>query len=266
MSTLAPRAARRTRPHDDAPDTTTAFRRLAVLPRGRERDRVREEVTKAWLPMAHRIAARYRSKGEPMDDLRQVAALALVKAVDRYDPSRGSAFESFAVPTITGEVRRHFRDHSWALHVPRRVQEVRNRVRIAHQELSATGREPAPADIAHHAELDEGDVREGLRALHSHTALSLDAPLGTAPDGASALADTLGAPDPGLETVVDREAVRHLIARLPEREQRILYLRFFHDMTQAGIAAEFGLSQVHVSRILTATCRELRRKALDGAP
>ncbi|MEU9606035.1 SigB/SigF/SigG family RNA polymerase sigma factor [Streptomyces sp. NPDC048057] len=263
MSTC--RAARRTRSHDDAPDTSAAFRRLVALPEGEERDRVREEVTEAWLPMAHRIASRYRGKGEPMDDLRQVAALALVKAVDRYDPDRGVAFESFAVPTITGEVRRHFRDFSWAVHVPRGVQEARNKVRVARQELSADGREPGVTDLAHHTDLSESEVRHGLQALHCHSTLSLDAPLSGTADSSGDLADTIGSPDPGMDVVVDREAVRPLIERLPERERRVLYLRFFRGMTQESIAAEFGVSQVHVSRILATTCAHLRRRAVAEA-
>ncbi|MEV3874114.1 SigB/SigF/SigG family RNA polymerase sigma factor [Streptomyces sp. NPDC049906] len=265
MSTPLSPTVRRAHPHDDAPDTAAAFRLLASLPTGTERSRVREEVTRAWLPMAHRIAAKYRSKGEPLDDLRQVAALALVKAVDRYDPDRGCAFESFAVPTITGEVRRHFRDHSWTLRVPRRVQELRNRVRTARQELGGEGGEPAVGALAERTGLAEDEVREGLLALHAHSTLSLDAPVngsGDAPAGGSVLADTYGEPDPGLDTVVDREAVRPLLSRLPERERRMLYLRYFRDQTQDRIAAEFGLSQVHVSRILSTTCAKLRRDAL----
>ena len=114
-------------PHDDAPDTAEDFRKLATLPEGRQRDALRERIVEAWLPMADRLAGRFRSRGESFDDLRQVAALGLVKAVDRYDPERGNAFESYAVPTITGEIKRHFRDHMWTLHVPRRVQDLRNR-------------------------------------------------------------------------------------------------------------------------------------------
>ncbi|MEU3597736.1 SigB/SigF/SigG family RNA polymerase sigma factor [Streptomyces sp. NPDC006798] len=256
---------RRNRVHDDAPDTEAAFRRLARLPEGPERDRVREEVTAAWLPMAYRIASRYRGRGESIDDLRQVAALALVKAVDRYDPGRGRAFEAFAVPTITGEVRRHFRDYSWSVHVPRTVQEVRNRVRVAYRELSDQGREPAVEELARRTDLPEPEVRKGLEALHCHSALSLDAPGDGTPDAEPGLAGTVGAPDPGYDTVVDRETVRPLIARLPERERRILYLRFFRDMTQQSIAAEFGVSQVHISRIINTTCARLRHHALAEA-
>ncbi|MEU5161171.1 SigB/SigF/SigG family RNA polymerase sigma factor [Streptomyces sp. NPDC020875] len=257
----------RIRTHDDAPDTEAAFHRLARLPRGPERERIREEVTRAWLPMAYRIASRYRGKGESIDDLRQVAALALVKAVDRYEPGRGKAFEAYAVPTITGEVRRHFRDYSWSVHVPRSVQEIRNNVRIAYRELSDQGREPAVAELARRTGLSEGEVRKGLEALHCHSALSLDAPTDQTTEGEPppSLASTVGTPDPRFDTVIDREAVRPLIARLPDRERRILYHRYFHDMTQKEIAAEFGITQVHVSRILATTCANLRRRATADA-
>ncbi|MET7378618.1 RNA polymerase sigma factor SigF [Streptomyces sp. NPDC005526] len=254
-------------PHDDAPDTAEDFRRLAALPAGPERDALREEITEAWLPMAERIAGRFRSRGESYDDLRQVAALGLVKAVDRYDPERGHAFESYAVPTVTGEIKRHFRDHMWTLHVPRRVQDLRNRVRFARQELSQTipGRQPTVAEIARHAELSEEDVRAGLEALESFTALSLDAELPGSDDGYS-LSDALGSPDPALDTVVDREAVKPRLAALPERERAILYMRFFDDMTQSRIAEQMGISQMHVSRLISRCCDRLRDQVMrDGA-
>ena len=250
-------------PHDDAPDTADAFRRLATLPEGPERQAVRDRIVEAWLPMAERLAGRFRSRGESFDDLRQVAALGLVKAVDRYDPERGNAFESYAVPTITGEIKRHFRDHMWTLHVPRRVQELRNRVRVAGQDLSRTtsGRSPTVAEIAEHAGLGEEDVRVGMEALDSFTALSLDAEVPGSEDGYS-LADGLGAPDPALDTVVDRVAVGKRLAALPERERAILYMRFFDDMTQSRIAEQLGISQMHVSRLISRCCDRVRKQVL----
>jgi RNA polymerase sigma-B factor len=249
-------------PHDDAPDTEDAFRRLAALPPGPEHDAVRAGIVEAWLPMAERIAGRFRSRGESFEDLRQVAALGLVKAVDRYDPERGSAFESYAVPTVTGEIKRHFRDHMWTLHVPRRVQELRNRVRVACQELSTTvGHRPGVTEIAEHAGMTEEEVRAGLEALESFSALSLDAELPGSDDGYS-LGDSLGAPDPALDTVVDREAVKPRLAELPERERTILYLRFFGGMTQSRIAEQLGISQMHVSRLISRCCDRLREQVL----
>jgi RNA polymerase sigma-B factor len=246
-------------PHDDAPDTAEAFRTLVGLPPGPQRDALRARIVEAWLPMAERLAGRFRSRGESYEDLRQVASLGLVKAVDRYDPERGNAFESYAVPTITGEIKRHFRDHMWTLHVPRRVQDLRNRVRFAAQELSQTppGHGPAVAEIAAHAGMSEEDVRTGLEALESFTALSLDAELPGSEDGYS-LGDALGAADPALDTVVDREAVKPRLAALPERERTILYMRFFGGMTQSRIAEQLGISQMHVSRLISRSCTRMR--------
>ncbi|MEV8314449.1 RNA polymerase sigma factor SigF [Streptomyces sp. NPDC059900] len=253
-------------PHDDAPDTAAAFRRLTEMPHGPERDALRQELVKAWLPMAERLAGRFRNRGEALDDLRQVAALGLVKAVDRYDPERGSAFESYAVPTVTGEIKRHFRDHMWTLHVPRRVQDLRNRVRFARQELTQTvpGRAPTLVEIAEKAQLSEEDAAAGLEALDSFTALSLDAELPGSEDG-YALRDAIGAPDPALDVVIDREAVKPRIAALPERERDILYMRFFGDMTQSRIAEQLGISQMHVSRLISRCCDRLRDQVMQDA-
>ncbi|WP_251021100.1 RNA polymerase sigma factor SigF [Streptomyces sp. ISL-98] len=253
----------RKHPHDDAPDTAAAFRRLTGLPEGEERDTLRQEIINAWLPMAGRIAGRFRNRGEALEDLRQVAALGLVKAVDRYDPDRGSAFESFAVPTITGEIKRHFRDHMWTLHVPRRVQDLRNRVRAARQDLAqtATGSAPTVAEVAARAGMTEEEAMTGLEALDSFTALSLDAQLPGADDGYT-LSDALGGPDPALDIVVDRESVKPALRKLPDREKKILYMRFFRDMTQSRIAEDLGLSQMHVSRLISRCCTRLRDQAL----
>jgi RNA polymerase sigma-B factor len=253
-------------PHDDAPDTAEDFRTLVALPPGQQRDTLRDRIIEAWLPMAERLAGRFRSRGESYEDLRQVASLGLVKAVDRYDPELGNAFESYAVPTITGEIKRHFRDHMWTLHVPRRVQDLRNRVRVAGQDLSQTisGRRPTVTELAEHANMSEEDVRVGLEALESFTALSLDAELPGSGDGYS-LSDALGSVDPALDTVVDREAVKPRLAALPERERAILYMRFFGDMTQSKIADELGISQMHVSRLISRCCDRLRDQVMRDA-
>lgn len=250
-------------PHDDAPDSAEDFVRLAALPDGPERQALRDELVRAWLPMASRIALRYRGRGESVEDLGQVAALGLVKAVDRYDPERGNAFESYAIPTITGEIKRHFRDHMWVLHVPRRVQDLRNRVRAAVKELSQTapGRNPTIAEIAAYAHMSEDDVRTGFEAFDSFTALSLDAELPGSDDG-YALGDALGESDSGFDLVIDREAVKPCLAALPERERTILYLRFFRGMTQSRIAEQLGISQMHVSRLLNGCCARVRDEAL----
>ncbi|CAL9354366.1 SigB/SigF/SigG family RNA polymerase sigma factor [Streptomyces sp. R02] len=259
-------AAATRRRHDDAPDTTTLFSRLATLEDGPERDAVRDELVTAWLPMAHRIAGRFRDRGESIEDLRQVAALGLVKAIDRFDPSRG-AFESYAVPTITGEVKRHFRDRMWALRVPRRIQELRNKVRVARRELTQNPGSPEPsvADIAAHTGLTEEEVSAGMEALESFSTLSLDAELSTDDDGYS-LADTLGASDSSYDVVVDRESAKEGLRRLPERERAILYMRFFEDMTQSRIADRLGISQMHVSRLISRSCARVRADVLGQRP
>jgi RNA polymerase sigma-B factor len=261
------RVAGRTQPHphDDAPDTAAAFDRLAGLPEGPERKALRDELIRVWLPMAERIAVRFRGRGENLEDLYQVAALGLVKAVDHYDPARGHAFEAYAVPTVTGEIKRHFRDHMWTLHVPRRIQDLRNRVRRSAKELAQTtpGRAPTVEEIAEHAQLTTVEVRTGMEALECFSALSLEAEMpGT--DG-YALGDALGGPDPAFDAVVDRVAVRPCLEALPERERTILYLRFFGGMTQSRIAQQLGISQMHVSRLLTGCFDRIREEILAEA-
>jgi RNA polymerase sigma-B factor len=248
--------------HDDAPDTAEAFDRLVGLPDGPERKALKDELVQAWLPMAERIAVRFKGRGESLEDLYQVAALGLVKAVDHYDPARGHAFEAYAVPTITGEIKRHFRDHMWTLHVPRRVQDLRNRVRSSAKELSqlTPGRPPTVSEIADHAHLSEAEVRTGMEALECFSALSLEAEMpGT--DG-YALGDAIGGPDPAYDVVVDRVTVKPCLQRLPERERTILYLRFFGGMTQSRIAQQLGISQMHVSRLLSGCFAHLREEML----
>ncbi|MEU4211759.1 SigB/SigF/SigG family RNA polymerase sigma factor [Streptomyces sp. NPDC026206] len=254
-----------THPHDDAPDTADLFRRIARLPDGPERQELRRRAVTAWMPMAERLALQFRNRGESPEDLRQVAALGLVKAVRRYDPGRGTAFASFAVPTVVGEIKRHFRDHLWSVHVPRRVQEIRNRVRRARNELppGPDGRGPGIREIAERALLSEEEVRIGLAAIDSYSTLSLEAER-PGSEG-NALVDSLGGADPGMELVVDREAVKPRLRKLPPREREILYLRYFGDLTQRQIAERLGISQMHVSRLLSRTCARLRTEIMAGA-
>ncbi|MEV5654849.1 SigB/SigF/SigG family RNA polymerase sigma factor [Streptomyces sp. NPDC052291] len=251
----------------DTPPRAAAFPRLRALPDGPEKDELRRATVCAWLPMAHRLASRFRDRGEPLDDLRQVAAIGLVKAVDRYDPERGKDFETYAIPTVVGELKRHFRDHTWDVHVPRRVQDLRNQVRVARRDLAQTlgGRSPTEAEIAAGTGLCVEDVRDGLEALDSYRTLSLDAEMPRAAGDGSCLADTLGLCDHALDVAVDREAVKPGLRSLPERERTILYLRFFRDMTQERIAETLGISQMHVSRLIARCCEEVRRQALQEA-
>ncbi|MGW1077898.1 SigB/SigF/SigG family RNA polymerase sigma factor [Streptomyces sp. NPDC002537] len=254
----------RRRAHD-APDTAEAFARLAALPRGAERDRLRQELIAAWLPMAERISVRFRSSGESPADLRQVAALGLVNAVDRYDPRLGHAFETFAVPTITGELKRHIRDHAWSVHIPRRDQELRTAVRSAQVALGHRDARAAatPAELAAASGLSEEEVLRGLAAEGVHNTLSLDHPVLGADD--LPLAETLGRVDGALDLVVDRQSLKPLLSALPEREKYVLYWRFFGNLTQKQIGARLGVSQMQISRILSRTCARLRRELL-GQP
>ncbi|MFJ6442739.1 SigB/SigF/SigG family RNA polymerase sigma factor [Streptomyces sp. NPDC091649] len=245
----------------DDPDTAADFRRLAELPDGPAKEHLRGQIICAWLPMAHRLAARYRNRGETLEDLRQVAAVGLVNAVDRYDPAVARAFAPFAIPTITGEIKRHFRDRMWSVHVPRRIQNLRNAVRLATAELAAAGVPTSLARLAEHTGLSEDEVRQGNEALHGFTALSIDAEV-AAGDGDVLLGDSLGVVDEGFDLVLDREAARSGINCLAEREKRVLYLRFFADLTQSAIAAELGVSQMHVSRLMAESCRRIREHAM----
>lgn len=246
--------------YPEDPDTHAWFCRLVGLPEGPEREQIRREITCAWLPVAHRLALRYRDRGETLEDLRQVAAVGLVNAVDRYDPALGGAFLPFAIPTIVGEIKRHFRDRMWSVHVPRRVQNLRNIVRRATADLTAEGTPPSPARLAERTGLTEEEVRQGNEALYGFRALSLDANLPT-DDNDVRLGDAMGADDDALRLVLDREAARSGIGSLAEREKRVLYLRFFAGMTQSAIAAELGISQIHVSRLIAESCRRIREVA-----
>lgn len=256
-----------TRVHDDSPDTTGAFLRLQHLPEGPERNRLLQEIAAAWLPMAHRIARGYRERGESIEDLQQVAALGLTKAIKRYDPGLGKVFETYAVPTIKGELRRHFRDYMWSVHVPRRVQELRNQVRRVRQELAQEPRSHAPtcSEIACRAGLSEQEVNEALGAQDSFSTLSLDAPASSTEGAGASLQELIGTQDPAFDLVLERESVRPYLSRLSLRERRMLYLRFFRGMTQSMIADELGVSQMHVSRLLGRTCARLRREVLGSA-
>ncbi|GGO95312.1 SigB/SigF/SigG family RNA polymerase sigma factor [Wenjunlia tyrosinilytica] len=260
-----PTTEKRRRRHDDTPDTAGDFRRLAEMPDGPERDELRRTITCAWMPVAERLARRFRNRGESQEDLVQVACLGMVKAVARYDPDHGSAFESFAIPTVVGELKRHFRDHLWSVHVPRRVQELRNRTRSARVELlqELEGRGPTVSELAGHTGLSEDDVKTGMEAHDAYSTVSLDAPMPGLDD--FSLGDTLGDSDPTMDLVVNREALKPLLAELPERELHILYLRFFKDLTQTQIANICGISQMHVSRLISRTCENLRTGLLADA-
>jgi len=231
---------------------------MATLPVDHpSRARLRDEVIEAWLPLARHLAARYHGRGEPADDLLQTATLGLIKAVDRWDPERGVEFSGFAIPTILGEVKRHFRDRTWSVRVPRRTQELRMAITDANNVLVHTlGRSPTVTDVAAHLELTEEAVLEGLEGARAYNATSLSTPIRA--DGNTELGDTLGGEDHEFELAETRVALGPALAMLDEREQKILTLRFYGNLTQSQIADQVGISQMHVSRLLTKALAKLR--------
>lgn len=236
------------------------LRRLAE--QDQERAGRREEAIRTHMPLAQRLARTFHGRGEDLDDLVQVAMLGLIKAVDRFDPERGVAFSKFAVPTILGELKKHFRDSAWSLHVTRRMQELHLQISRAQPVLTQTlGRSPSVADLAEHLEISEVEVLAGLGCGGAYNTRSLNSPV-SMEDGAIELGQLIGEPDERLESVPDRQALRQHVAELPAREQRILYLRFFCDLTQNQIATKLGISQMHVSRLLTQSMSALRARLL----
>ena len=222
----------------------------------------REELIRRTLPLARRLAGRYARSGEPIDDLLQVASIGLIKSIDRFDPTFGLAFSSFAVPSILGELKRHFRDHGWAARVPRPMQERVLKVNAAAEALSRQrGRAPKPREVAAAIGESVEEVLEAMEAATAHSAVSLDAPLGHDDDGATTYANSVGEIDRRLELVEDRTVVDATMHALPEREQRILHLRFDEDLTQAEIAERIGVSQMHVSRLIRRALTRLRTVA-----
>jgi RNA polymerase sigma-B factor len=225
---------------------------------------LRAELVTAHMGLAEYLARRFTNRGEPLDDLVQVASLGLLKAVDRFDPERGLEFSTYATPTIVGELKRHFRDKGWAVRVPRRVQELHLRlgsvVSILSQEL---GRSPTIGEIAQAASVSEEDVLEAIEAGHAYRFTSLDAPAGNDDDGT--LATQLGRDDQALIDSEHRVALSPLIARFPARERTILHLRFFEGLTQSEIAGRLGISQMHVSRLLARSLAQLRASAEDDS-
>lgn len=236
---------------------------LAALPqRHPSRPVVRQQAIEAWLPLAHHIAYRFVGKGEPLADLVQVASLGLIKAVDRFDPARGNGFASYAVPTISGELKRHFRDRTWMVQVPRHLREVRLAIRSHREELTQrNGCAPTPAALASALQLPERQVREAICAAGAHTTSSLDEPVrGAGDEPGGALAELIGHDDPQLALVEVRAMIATAVADLSPRDRLILQLRYYHDLSQAQIAARLGLSQMHVSRLLKRILATLRQR------
>jgi RNA polymerase sigma-B factor len=217
-----------------------------------ERDPVdREMLVERFLPLARQLASRYRGSPEPFDDLFQVACLGLVKAIDRFEGQRGTAFSSFAVPTILGELKRYFRDRTWSVRVPRDLKELSLRVDRAVADLTVTlHRQPTIAEVSDSVGARDEEVLEALEAAGAHKAASLNAPRGGGDDATGTLGDTITSDDSRLRRAEDRAMLAHLMRSITPREREILYLRFIGDMTQAEIGKRIGLSQMQVSRII----------------
>ncbi|MET8147809.1 SigB/SigF/SigG family RNA polymerase sigma factor [Actinoplanes sp. NPDC049668] len=233
---------------------------FGALPVGHPaRPDLRRRSIEAWTPMADRLARRYAGRGEPFDDLQQTAAIGLIKAVDRFDPGSGNDFAAFAVPTILGEIRRHFRDRTWIVRVPRRIQELWLAISEANSLWQARyGRTPTVADLAAYLSVSDEEIIEGLEGSRAYRAWSLSTPVG--PDGSCELVDTLGVPEYGYALAELGIDLGPAMATLTEREQRVVSLRFYGNHTLAQIAERIGVSPMHASRLLAMSLAKLRRR------
>ncbi len=248
-----------------AVDTTEDLARLFDRWQNHGDEASREAIVRRFMPLARSLARRYGRSSEPFEDLLQVASLGLLKAIDRYDGDRGHPFQSYAVPTILGEMRRYFRDSGWAIHVPRGAQERALKVRDAQERLSnETGRAPTANQLAEYLELDVEDVIDALQAIRAYETVSLDAPRGGSDDDVVPYGDTIGSDDERYELVELDATVSSALGHLPARDRLVLQLRFVDDLTQTEIAERVGISQMQVSRLLRRSLDQLR--ALTDAP
>ena len=228
----------------------------------------RDELFERFMPLARGLARRYQRGSEPLDDLVQVAGMALLGAIDRFDPERGREFTTFAIPTINGELKRHFRDHGWSMKVPRGPKDRLVTVNRCVERLSAArgGRSPSPAEVATACDMSVEQVLEALELSSATRPVSLDSSAGRTDDGVGTVAETVGADDPALELVEQRDVVSRSVRGLSAREHRVLYLRFFEDRTQLEIARDVGLSQMQISRILRTSLDRAREQAAGVPP
>jgi RNA polymerase sigma-B factor len=224
----------------------------------------RDALVERFLPLARQLARRYQRGGEPLDDLVQVASLGLLKAIDRFEPTRDTAFSSFAVPTILGELKRHFRDKGWSVRVPRDLQELAVRVERVNDQLSRRiGRAPTPAEIAEECGVTTEQVLEAREASGAYRAVSLDRPREDDEDG-DGIGEAMGADDPGFRLAEDAATVERLMRVLSDREREVLRLRFEEDLTQSEIGTRVGVSQMHVSRLIRQAVARLQEAAEPG--
>jgi RNA polymerase sigma-B factor len=249
------------RPAEDRGARTREDRRLLERYHREGDQAAREALVQRFLPLARQLARRYQRGSEPLDDLIQVASLGLLKAIDRFEPDRPTAFSSFAVPTILGELKRHFRDRGWSVRVPRDLQELAVRVERVGEELTRSlGRAPTPSEIAEQIGVTDEQVLEAREAAGAYRAVSLDRPRDDDEDG-DGMADSMGIEDPGFGLAEDSATVQRLMSVLGEREQEVLRLRFEEDLTQSEIGSRVGVSQMHVSRLIRQAVERLREEA-----
>ena len=219
----------------------------------------RDGLVTLHLPLVEHCARRFRHRGEPFEDLVQVGTIGLIKSIDRFELERRVEFSTYATPTIIGEIKRHFRDKGWAIRVPRRLQELRMQISATTADLTqALGRSPTPRELADAIGCSVEEIVEGIESGNAYSTLSLDATDDSGDDGGVSMLEMMGLDDEELEQIEIRESIKPLLEALPSREKRILLLRFFRNKTQSEIAAEIGVSQMHVSRLLTRTLAELR--------
>ncbi len=238
------------------------FEQLAALEAGTsEHEELRAALIERHLPLVTFMARKFADRGEPLDDLIQVGTIGLIKAIDRFEISKGFEFSTFATPTIVGEIKRHFRDKTWAVRVPRRLQELGASVTKATTELTQKlDRSPTPKEIAKHLGITVDDVAEALESNAAYSTVSLDVTSETS----TSIGETFGALDEALEGVEYRESLKPLLSQLDDREKRILQMRFFDNLSQSQIATELGISQMHVSRILNKVLTHLREGLISG--
>ena len=238
------------------------FEQLAALEAGTsEHEQIRAVLIERHLPLVAFMARKFADRGEPLDDLIQVGTIGLIKAIDRFEISKGFEFSTFATPTIVGEIKRHFRDKTWAVRVPRRLQELGASVTKATNELThKLDRSPTPKEIAKHLGITVDEVAEALESNAAYSTVSLD----VTSDTSTSIGDSFGALDEALEGVEYRESLKPLLAELDDREKRILQMRFFENLSQSQIAAELGISQMHVSRILNKVLSHLREGLINN--
>jgi RNA polymerase sigma-B factor len=249
------------------PSTNSDQHQLFVRWQQAEDHGARDELVRRFMPLTRSLARRYGRSSEPFDDLLQVASLGLLKALDRFDPERGHSFQSFAVPTILGEMRRYFRDSGWALHVPRGAQERALKVRDAQERLSSEhGHAPTVSQLAQYLELDSEEIIDALQATQAYETLSLDTPRPGAEDDMLSYSDTMGEEDERYELIELDATVTAALKHIPARERAILRMRFVEDLTQTQIAARMGISQMQVSRLLRRALQQLRvlARATEG--